>query len=80
MLKLKDDDFRDLAFCTFRYALGRHTYIVGTVVGLLIRYVDDIGENTRALMAKEIKEELKSEYAYKCDNDEWLRLLKVLER
>ena len=55
MIDFKNDDTLML-LCAFRYALGRRTYIVSTVVDLVLHNWDNIPEYDKTLMKKEINE------------------------
>ena len=59
--------------CAFRYALGRATYVVGSVCEELIRLQDLLGEGFRHRTAKEIQEyqDQHGEAGWSFDNDEW---------
>ena len=52
------DDVNDdiLLFCAFRYALGRHSYVVGTIVQHIKGNWSDIHPTNRAKYKKEIRE------------------------
>lgn len=72
------DEFDILVFCAFRYALGRHTYIVDDVANLILYYKSQISENTKALIIKEIREELamqKGSAFESTDDESWDNLL-----
>lgn len=59
--------------CAFRYALGRATYVVGSVCKELIRLQDLLGESFKYRTAKEIQEyqDEHGEAGWSFDNDEW---------
>lgn len=59
--------------CAFRYALGRATYVVGSVCEELIRLQDLLGESFKYRTAKEIQEyqDEHGEAGWSFDNDEW---------
>lgn len=59
--------------CAFRYALGRATYVVGSVCEELIRLQDLLGEGFRYRTAKEIQEyqDEHGKAGWDFDNDEW---------
>lgn len=79
MTKLRQDEFRDLAICAFRYALGRRTYITSAVSDLIIKHGGDLSHFTRDLMIKEIKEALYQDRAgMDCDKENWIKLLNHL--
>jgi hypothetical protein len=57
----------------FRYALGRSTYIVGSVCAELVRLEPLMGEGQKRFMSKEIQEyqEKHGKAGWDMDNDEW---------
>jgi hypothetical protein len=59
--------------CAFRYALGRATYVVGSVCEELIRLEPLLGENFKCRTAKEIQEyqDEHGKAGWDMDNDEW---------
>ena len=59
--------------CAFRYALGRATYVVGSVCEELIRLLDVLPENFKYRTAKEIQEyqDEHGKAGWDSDNDEW---------
>lgn len=59
--------------CAFRYALGRATYVVGSVCEELIRLLDVLPENFKYRTAKEIQEyqDEHGKAGWDFDNDEW---------
>lgn len=59
--------------CAFRYALGRATYVVGSVCEELIRLETLLNENFKYRTAKEIQEyqDKHGEAGWSFDNDEW---------
>ena len=71
---------------SFRYALGRRTYQVGITVAWLIANIDYLSDNLRAIIRKELDDELKYDSEARkrgdkilplgddMDRDEWVRL------
>lgn len=59
--------------CAFRYALGRMTYVVGTVAEELINQYYYLSDNFKARIAKEIQEHQDDHglAGMKIDNYEW---------
>lgn len=59
--------------CAMRYALGRMTYVVGSVCGELMRNYNRLPDGTRVRIAREIQE-YQDEYGMAgmdFDNDNW---------
>lgn len=75
----RDDEFNTLAFYAFRYALGRMTYAVGDVCGILIKNKDKIDIYNKELMIKEIKYAIKNKHAgWECDVKDWVKVMEEL--
>ena len=71
-MNIKKNEFEDLIFCSFRYALGRRTYIVSTVAEIILKHKDVITNNTKHLMIKEILEAVeKNQAGMDCDVHMW---------
>lgn len=51
---MNTEDLNILLFCSFRYALGRRTYIVGDVSSLLRKHKDEMDKRTRMKIIEEI--------------------------
>jgi hypothetical protein len=69
-----------LAFCAFRYALGRKTYIVSDVVDELIAVLPQIEKRTKEQMVDEIVRACNAGVAgMKIDIEEWERLAAAIE-
>lgn len=74
-------DFKDvnqdiLLFCAFRYALGRQTYVVGSICQIMKFNWDRIHETRRAMFKKEIREAIdKGRAGSKYDVEEWEKIL-----
>lgn len=49
------NEFRDILYWAFRYALGRKSYVVGHMVKYLIRYEDTITPLTKEHIIRDIK-------------------------
>lgn len=76
----RHNEYNTLAFCAFRYALGRMTYIVGDVCDILRKNVDKIDPYNRELMIKEINKAIKDGHAgMDGDVQKWQILSYVLE-
>ena len=75
LINLRDPEI--ILSCAFRYALGRKTYIVGTVVNEIVNNWDAIHKETRKRLQKEIKEykEKFGDLGMECDEKEWQKIL-----
>lgn len=79
-LKLSRVDFRLLILSAFRYALGRMTYIVPVVAGVIGESKDRLDSQAIDLIIQEIEEtEKRDGLGMECDIDVWLKLKKELE-
>ncbi len=71
----------DLILCTFRYCLGRMTYIVSDMTEYLEKKWDDIKEPYQEIIKREIKEALERNKAgMKCDWITWDIFLKKVDK
>lgn len=79
---LNFEELQDLAYCSFRYALGRKTYITFTISNLLIKMYKQklLSNRTRIGIIKELKDAInKNQAGMEIDKEQWLNLLKELE-
>ena len=74
-------DFNDvnqdiLLFCAFRYALGRMTYVVGSIVDIIIANWDQMSSSRRKMYKIEIREAItNNKCGMNCDIKDWERVL-----
>lgn len=62
----------DLIICSFRYALGRKTYITSSISDLLIKCKSQLNEQDRKLIIREIEEAIRNDRAgMQCDVVSW---------
>jgi hypothetical protein len=77
-LHLSNLDWDIILFCAFRYALGRRTYVVGTVINAIISEWDHMPDVTRQKFISEIKDAISKDQAGdKWDAEDWTRILKL---
>ena len=57
---IKKDKQADVLICAFRYALGRRSYITGTIVDAVMEAWDELSIHDRLLIKHEIKEAIKA--------------------
>lgn len=77
---MNEDDLNTLMFCSFRYALGRMTYIVADICRILSESKNILDAPTKALIIKEIlKAEDEEKLGMDMDKEEWIRLVEVLK-
>jgi hypothetical protein len=76
-LDFGDVDHTILLFCAFRYALGRQTYVVGSVAGILKENWDHMHPIERAKYKQEIREAIANKRAgsVMIDVPEWEAIL-----
>lgn len=73
------NELNTLLICSFRYALGRTTYVVSEVVDIIIRHKKELRTSVKLLMIREIKWALDHNQAgLQCDRQQWERLLNEL--
>lgn len=76
---VNENDFNDIIFCAFRYALGRQTYITGMVGDLIKEYKYYLSKDCKELMIKEINWAIENNRAGSdIDIEEWLDVLHEL--
>ena len=69
-----------LLLCSFRYALGRKTYIVNEVCELLIKYKDWMTTHLKKKICSEIQIALdRNDVGMDCDRKEWLKVKNELD-
>jgi hypothetical protein len=69
-----------MVIAAFRYCLGRRTYIVGSCVDWLKSYWDELDENSKIIIIREIQECLFHKLGGdECDVSDWESLLKFAE-
>jgi len=67
-----------IVFCAFRYALGRKTYIVSTVVNYLIQNWKWMTPKFQGLIHKEINKAVEEKWiGMEMDKTQWLRVLEL---
>jgi hypothetical protein len=70
-----DLDDEILLFCAFRYALGRQTYVVSTVIGKLIKEFENIDPINRKKYVQEIDEAISDNHiGSDYDKEDWLKV------
>lgn len=86
---LGDED--SAAIWAFRYCLGRQTYAVGSCVDWLIDAWPLLDEHAKTIIARDLKEEIQRDDAFRaagdsykplgwdCDRKEWVRLMAFIE-
>jgi len=73
---MNNEELNTLIFCSFRYALGRMTYIVSSVVKIILDNWNDIDSSTKELIYKEILQAIdENRYGNQCDLVEWNKIL-----
>lgn len=62
--------------CAFRYALGRSTYVVGSVVSEILRNWDNLRDGDKERFVREIYEqEKKFGLGMECDKKDWYKIV-----
>ena len=72
-----DDDFGCIINSALRYAISRHTYMLGVVVDFIRRYINIIDTKTIDVAIKDIDQELKQNNVH--DPEMWSALKAELE-
>lgn len=67
-----------LLFCAFRYALGRMTYVVGSIIDIFIANWDNMPKSRREMYKREIREAIRTNNCgEKYDIKNWERILEL---
>lgn len=78
-ITIQPDEFGDLILCAFRYALGRKTYITSTISELIIKYKDNIDENDKEVITRDIRRSFETNnYGMEMDKEIWEKVLSEL--
>lgn len=78
LLDPHDDSVGTVLECAARYALGRKTYMVSVVTGVILPVVPDLNNKTLLLMEREI---VKHERFFdSADRKEWITLRDILRQ
>ena len=78
-MEINNNELDELVFLSFRYALGRRTYITHTVAhDYISKYWDILKDSTKDRIKKEIKEAIEADLAGdSCDIDNWKTILNL---
>ena len=69
---MKTNDINTLIICSFRYALGRKTYVVQEIIDIIHRHYDDLNFSAKNLIVREIRKEIVCNNAgMTCDQRDW---------
>ena len=72
---LSEPELETLLVCSFRYALGRRTYIVSDVCGIINRNLGLLQQHTKQQMVRDISDAIRRGRAGDvCDEQQWLGL------
>jgi hypothetical protein len=78
-MKVTNHDLNELLFWSYRYAMGRQTYVPSLVADLLIKYKHELTFENRNKIALEIDRRIKrGEAGDNCDIKNWLKVRKEL--
>lgn len=74
-------DLTFLLFTSFRYCLGRKTYITSDCVELLLKYQHFLHKHQQNSIVEEIEEyrEMHGLAGMQCDDDEWQKVIDKFE-
>ena len=73
---LSNNELSTILICAFRYALGRKSYITGTIADMLLKHWDELKFNDKITMRKEILHAIDTGKAgMDMDVAEWNRVL-----
>ena len=79
--RMTDYELETLLFYSFRYAIGRMTYVVGDICDLLIKHKDKLSKMTKELIIKDILTALHRDMAgMEWDREQWEILVYKLQQ
>ncbi len=82
-VKGNKEDLSAMLVSAERYALGRQTYIVQWTCEFLANNQHLLTEKDRQVIIRDIKQQgerdFKNPYGWDCDEEEWMKLLKMLK-
>lgn len=73
-------DISAMLISVVRYALGRKTYIVNWTCEFIANNQHLLLEKDKKVIIRDIKDQAEYGYGDKCDEEDWLRLLEILEK
>lgn len=76
-MKVETLDDQITLSCAFRYALGRRTYVVSSVVETILDNWDNLPQNDKDRYKREIQDHLRElgDLGDKCDFEEWTKII-----
>ena len=78
---MTDYELETLLFYSFRYAIGRMTYVVGDICDLLIKHKDKLSKMKKELIIKDILTALHRDMAgMEWDREQWEILVYKLQQ
>jgi hypothetical protein len=72
-------DLSAMLVSAVRYALGRQTYIVNWTCEFIGNNKHLLRDSDRKVIIRDIKEQEEYGYGDRCDKEDWMKLLKILE-
>ena len=73
-------DISAMLISVVRYALGRRTYIVNWTCEFIAKNQHLLLEKDKKVIIRDIKDQAEYGYGDKCDEEDWSRLLELLEK
>lgn len=76
---MTNEDLNLLLFCSFRYALGRQTFVVNPVANLIVNHKDELTAASKNAIIEDIRETTNSGWLQANNGlDVWARVSKEL--
>jgi hypothetical protein len=80
MLAVPERELAHILLCSFRYSLGRSTYIVSECRRWLEKYWDIFPEQWKEQICNDIQQSIDADRAgMKCDREDWIAVLRFAE-
>jgi len=75
-MDINENEQREMIIYAFRYALGRMTYSVSTMVRIIDNNWDNLSKSDRELIQREIQDAIVGKWiGMKCDKELWETIL-----
>jgi len=76
---MNNKELNDLMVCSFRYAMGRRTYIASTISDILIKHKEELSTQSKESILRDIQRALNANnYGMDMDKEVWVKLQEEL--
>ncbi len=76
---MTNEEINDLMICSFRYSLGRMTYIVDSIARILIAHKSELTQDSIFIICRDIRRAIdRNECGMQIDKETWIEVLEEL--